>query len=67
MIRDFLIIVQPYNVCECMLKYIHMYMYFVFIAVAISFHQSSYFASEAQRFMNVTLVSSVPRAGAAFT
>ena len=34
--------------------------YVVFVAVAISFLQSSYFASEAQRFMNVTLVSSVP-------
>ena len=36
-------------------------LYFVlFVAVAISFGQSSYFASEAQRFMNITLVSSVP-------
>ena len=32
----------------------------VFVAVDISFDQSSYFASETQGFMNVTLVSSQP-------
>ena len=32
----------------------------VFVAVEISFSQSSYFASEAQGFMTVTLISSLP-------
>lgn len=32
----------------------------VFVAVTISFGQSSYFASETQGFMNVTLISSLP-------
>ena len=40
--------------------YIHTYYSIVFVAVDISFRQRSYFASETQGFMNVTLESSVP-------
>lgn len=38
---------------------IHLYSY-TFVAVDISFDQPSYFASEIEGFMTVTLVSSVP-------
>ena len=36
------------------------YVLHIFVAVGISFDQSSYYASEAQDFMNVSLVSSQP-------